>query len=80
MSEPSKSATSMTKLFNNADHVENAIGIAAAIKNNKVTGRSQTGSLCASEREMVFIQIALPLPARIVEPRIPCKIGGGGIT
>jgi hypothetical protein len=73
MSEPSKSATSMTKLFNNADHVENAIGIAAAIKNNKVTGRRQNGRVWASEREMVFIQIALPLPARIVEPRIPCK-------
>lgn len=43
MSEPSKSATSMTKLFSNADQVLKAIGIASAIRNSKATGRRQKG-------------------------------------
>ena len=49
MSEPSNWATSMTKLFNNADHVANASGMAAAIKNKSVKGRRQRGKLATAE-------------------------------
>ena len=44
ISAPSKPATSMTKLFSRADHVENAIGMAIAIRKRSVTGRRQRGS------------------------------------
>ena len=43
MSEPSNAATSITKLFNSADHVLNAIGMANAMRNSSATGRRQNG-------------------------------------
>ena len=54
MSEPSKLATSITKLFNKADHVLKAIGMAKAIRNNNTIGRRQRGSFCASASVTVF--------------------------
>ena len=39
----------MTKLFNNADYVANASGMAAAIKNKSVKGRRQRGKSAAAE-------------------------------
>ena len=43
ISTPVNPARSMTKLFRSADHVANARGIAAAIRNNSVVGLRQNG-------------------------------------
>src|SRR6056297_290725 len=51
ISEPSKSATSMTKLFRSADQVAKDTGIAIAMRNSSITGRRQYGSDWASDRE-----------------------------
>jgi hypothetical protein len=51
MSEPSKSATWTTKLFNNADQTLNAIGIAMAIINKRKIGLRQKGKPLTSNME-----------------------------
>ncbi len=50
MSDPSKSATSITKLFSSADHVLKAMGMASAMRNSRATGRRQNGRPLASSR------------------------------
>jgi len=52
MSEPSNCATSMTKLFKSADHVEKASGIAMAIRISSAIGWRQMGSDLASSRDI----------------------------
>ena len=56
MSAPSNFATSITKLFNSADHVAKATGIAIAITNKSAMGLRQNGKDGVFSRRMICME------------------------
>jgi hypothetical protein len=55
ISAPSKPTSSITKLFNKADHVEKETGCAIAIRNNKVIGLLQNGKFFEFSRDIKVV-------------------------